>query len=358
MQFFPVIITLAISVLTLLISRAFSRRFNLIDQPCARKQHEGTIPLVGGISIFVGAWSGLWVVSGLIDGLWLLWISSLLIIAVGIQDDRVTLSVKLRILIEIIAVSLLAFSVDFTLSDLGNLFGFGDIELGLFAFPFTLFAVIGMINAINMVDGIDGLAGLLSIISLTVMGGMAWYADRVVEAWVALLFVVATVPYLLCNLGMFGLKRRVFLGDSGSMLLGFVIAWLAISLSQSSITGEPAVFRPVTALWFLAIPLVDTIAIMVRRLLKGQSPFLPDRDHLHHIVMRAGFRDRHALVFISLLALIMAGIGLYMEFNAVTGANSFAWFISFACFYIFLLQHIWRVIKLLKRVIEVTKQSS
>ena len=348
MTFFPIIITLAAAALALSVARVFSQPLKLLDRPSSRKQHVGAVPLVGGIAIFVGGWSGLWVVSGQIDGLWPLWIASLLIFLVGLQDDRVNLSVKPRFLVEVVAVSLLVFAANVSLTNLGDLFGFGEIELGWFAFPFTLIAVVGVINALNMVDGVDGLAGTLSIITLAAMGVMAWSAGRVAEGWVALLFILATLPYLFCNLGICGFERRVFLGDAGSMLLGFVIAWLAVTLSHPSHLGEPAVFAPVTALWLFAIPLMDTVAIMVRRLLKGQSPFLPDRDHLHHIVMRAGYRDRHALLMISLSAVIMVGVGLWMEFIAVDESIRFAWFIGLAAIYMFMLQHVWRLIRLIK----------
>jgi FlaA1/EpsC-like NDP-sugar epimerase len=180
------------------------------------------------------------------------------------------------------------------------------------------------------------------------MGVMAWGASRMLEAWVAILFATAIVPYLLCNLGVCGKKRRVFLGDAGSMLLGFVIAWLAIALSQPSSVSQPPVFAPVTALWLFAIPLVDTVSIMLRRFLKGQSPFLPDRDHLHHIVLRMGYRDRHALLFIVLASVVLGGAGLWMDFNGVPEWKRFAGFMALFGLYFFSLLKIWRLLKVLR----------
>ncbi|HIJ29201.1 MAG TPA: polysaccharide biosynthesis protein [Gammaproteobacteria bacterium] len=245
-----------------------------------------------------------------------------------------------------VAVSIMVVGAEIALTNLGDLFGWGNIQLGWFAFPFTLIAVIGAINALNMVDGVDGLAGSLSLIALISMGLLAWQGGRALEAWTALLFSVSIIPYLLCNLSVCGRKRRIFLGDGGSMVLGFVIAWLAIALSQPEVgTARQAVFAPVTALWLFAVPLVDTVAIMVRRLIKGQSPFLPDRDHLHHIVLRMGYRDRHALLFIILAALVLAGAGLWMEFAGVAESLRFMLFLGFALLYMVLLQYIWRVIR-------------
>ena len=350
MQPFLILITLSLAVLALLIGRAFAARFDLLDRPSSRKHHSGAVPMVGGISIFVGAWSGLLVLSTLLDGLWPLFVATLLMVVVGVQDDRIDLAVVPRFIAELLAVAVIVLASGVELISLGDLFGFGEVDLGWFVLPFTLIAVIGVVNALNMVDGIDGLAGSLALLALLLMGGMAWTAGHTSEAWVALLFSIATIPYLLCNLKVCGVGHRIFLGDAGSMLLGFVIAWLAISLTQPTAEGVGVVMSPVTALWIFAIPLVDTVAIMVRRLLKGQSPFLPDRDHLHHIVMRMGYRDRHALLSILLLALMMAGVGLWMEFTGVAESIRFALFIGFAGLYMVLLQRIWRLIRWVREV--------
>ena len=350
----PLLISFATATLVLLIAHSFAPRLSLLDQPSARKQHIGAVPLVGGISIFVGLWSGLAALSPVLDGLSPLFIASLLLLLVGVQDDRFGLAVRLRFLVESIAILILMLAGGMVLHSLGDLFGFGVVQLDWFAYPFTVIAVVGVVNALNMVDGIDGLAGSLTLIALSLMGGLAWAGGRATEGWVALLLAVAMLPYLLCNLKIFGAAHRVFLGDSGSMLLGLVVAWLAISLSQpapsQSAGGHSPLFAPVTALWLFAVPVVDTVAIIVRRLLKGQSPYLPDRDHLHHVVMRMGYRDRHALLFISLLAVVLAGFGLWMEFAGVAESVRFALFLWFLVGYMLLLQHIWRVVTALKRL--------
>jgi undecaprenyl-phosphate alpha-N-acetylglucosaminyl 1-phosphatetransferase len=332
--------------------------WGLLDRPDARKQHDGVVPLIGGLSIFLGAWAGLLLVFSWQKALWSPLLATLLIVLVGVLDDRKPLPVLPRLLVQILAMAVLMWGAGLWLGELGDVFALGPMVLPIWlGVPLTIVAVIGVINAVNMVDGIDGLAGSLSFLALATMGVMAWGAARVLEAWVAILFATATVPYLLCNLGVCGKARRVFLGDAGSMLLGFVIAWLAIALSQNVGGDVEPVFAPVTALWLFAIPLMDTVSIMLRRLLKGQSPFLPDRDHLHHIVLRMGYRDRHALLFIVLASVVLGGAGLWMEFNGVPEWKRFTGFVALFGLYFFSLLKIWRLLKILRVVKQVLRRT-
>lgn len=341
LQVASVLTALIVSSVLVLFSRKIAHVLGLLDHPSDRKRHIGAVPLMGGVSIFFGAWSGMWLLSDSLSRFWPLLLATLMILLVGVLDDRYNLAVKSRLVVQVLATLVIVFGEQVSLQSLGNLLGMGDIDLGQwFGLFFTLIAVVGVINALNMVDGIDGLAGLLTLLALAVMGVLSWGAGAIDEAWIALLFSVALIPYLLANLGTFGLKRRIFLGDAGSMLLGFLVAWLAIVLSQPQRDGGVAVFAPVTALWLFVIPVVDTVSIMMRRALKGDSPFLPDRDHLHHIVMRMGYRDRHALLFIVFTAMLLGGLGLWMEFNGVAEWTRFALFVAFSVLYALLLRRI------------------
>ena len=339
----PVFLTLLVGAAMLWAATRLAPRLDLLDRPGARKQHLGAVPLVGGISVFAGAAAGLWFVAQQPLALWPFLLASGLVLVLGVFDDRASLPVKTRVLVQALAVLVMIRFGDVQLLSFGDLLGLGELVLPPWVgFVVTLVAVIGVINALNMMDGIDGLAGALGFLVLGTLGLFAWGADRLVEGWVALLFGMALLPYLLCNLGVFGSSRRVFLGDAGSMVLGMTIAWLLIALSQPAADARP-VFQPVTALWLFAIPLVDTVSIMLRRKLKGQSPFLPDRDHLHHIVLRMGFRDRHALLFVVAASLVLMGLGLWMEFVGLPEWLRFALFIGFFVAYAFMLLKIWRL---------------
>ncbi len=306
----------------------------LVDKPNERKQHSGHIPLIGGISIFLAvlAASLLWLPNTLELRMYL--IASAMMVFIGALDDKFDLRVRVRIVGQIIIASLMIYGVGGYISNLGNLFGFGDITLGPLGIIFTYVGIIVVINAYNMIDGIDGLIGSLSINTFTsiailfIMSGQTDYLSY------PLILATATLPYLIFNLGLsdsfFNKKsRKIFMGDAGSMFVGLSVIWLLTMGTQ----GENTSFRPVTALWICAVPLMDMLAIVVRRYKKGKSPFKPDRDHLHHILQRVGYNTRQALVIISTFAVAMSAIGLVGEYLAIPDVIMLTGFVFvFACY--------------------------
>lgn len=287
----------------------------LVDKPSERKHHAGHIPLIGGISIFLAvlAASLLWLPNTLELRMYL--IASAMMVFIGALDDKFDLRVRVRIVGQIIIASLMIYGVGGYITNLGNLFGFGDVTLGPLGIIFTYVGIIVVINAYNMIDGIDGLIGSLSINTFTsiailfIMSGQTDYLSY------PLILATATVPYLMYNLGFFEKffkkeTQKIFMGDAGSMFVGLSVIWLLTMGSQ----GENVSFRPVTALWICAIPLMDMLAIVVRRYKNGKSPFKPDRDHLHHILQRAGLSSLQTLVVISSGAILMSVIGLVGEY--------------------------------------------
>jgi len=287
----------------------------LVDKPNERKQHSGHIPLIGGISIFLAvlAASLLWLPNTLELRMYL--IASAMMVFIGALDDKFDLRVRVRIIGQIIIASLMVYGVGGYISNLGDLFGYGNIILGPVGIIFTYVAIIVVINAYNMIDGIDGLIGSLSINTFTsiailfIMSGQTNYLSY------PLILATATIPYLMFNLGLFEKllgkdTKKIFMGDAGSMFVGLSVIWLLTMGTQ----GEQASFRPVTALWICAIPLMDMLAIVVRRYKNGKSPFKPDRDHLHHILQRIGFSSRQTLVIISSTAVTLSGLGLAGEY--------------------------------------------
>ncbi len=335
------------SGLSLLLLHRYASRLNLLDVPTNRKRHVGSVPLVGGISIFLGVWIGVLSCPLSIDSLLPFFVASLFITFTGMQDDRFDISIKSRLVVEVVSIAIIIYFSDIVIVSLGDLFGMGQLTLDWIAYPFTVISIIGVINALNMVDGIDGLAGSLALIALVTMGLIAMFGGNLIITSVAFLFSVSILPYLFCNIKLFGYNFRVFLGDSGSMLLGFAVACLAISLTQPISNAIP-LMSPVTALWLFAIPIVDTVAIMIRRAIKGQSPFMPDRDHIHHVVIRMGYRDSHAFIFITSIALILTIFGVWLDFSGVSESVSFSLFLVFSFLYIIIMQFIWRFIVMIK----------
>ena len=287
-----------------------SHATGLLDRPQGRKAHHGTVPLVGGIAIYLSVLFCAVLFLNLPESFIGIALICGLITFIGALDDRYPVHPYYRLTMQLIAGVSLATIGGSCLRDLGDLAGFGAISLGLFAIPFTAVAITGLCNAYNMVDGIDGLAGSLTIVSLLSLLVLA--NGQAPDNQVALLAYMATSigVFLLFNLtvGPFA-KTKVFMGDAGSTFLGCAVAIAMIHFTQS----RHAVIQPATALWLVAIPLMDMASTMVRRVRKGRSPFHADRTHLHHILMRAGFSQRQALMAIVLVATILAGIGIVLE---------------------------------------------
>jgi UDP-GlcNAc:undecaprenyl-phosphate GlcNAc-1-phosphate transferase len=196
-----------------------------------------------------------------------------------------------------------------------------------------------------MVDGIDGLVGMLSMISFT---SIALMFNGIHSEWflIPIVFIAATLAYLMFNLGTHkGRRGKIFMGDAGSMLIGFTVIWLLIIGSQ----GDAPAFKPVTALWIISVPLMDMAAIMVRRVRKGDSPFKPDREHLHHIFMRAGFSSKQTLFIISSIAFFMVAIGVAMDKSDVPEWKMMCIFLIFFAVYSYAINHVWRLLTLFRK---------
>jgi UDP-GlcNAc:undecaprenyl-phosphate GlcNAc-1-phosphate transferase len=296
----------------------------LVDKPNARKHHNGQVPLIGGISIFAAvlAASLIWLPNTLELRMYL--VASAMMVFIGALDDKFDLKVRIRIVGQIIIASLMIYGVGGYISNLGDLFSFGDIELGPVGIVFTYFAIIVVINAYNMVDGIDGLIGSLSLNTFTAIAILFLISGNTSYLSYPLILATATLPYLIFNLGFFkSYSKKIFMGDAGSMFIGLSVIWLLTIGTQ----GESASFRPVTALWICAIPLMDMLAIVMRRYRKGKSPFKPDRDHLHHILQRAGLSSRQTLVVISIASALMSILGVLGEYFQVPESIVLALFV-------------------------------
>ncbi|MCF7980246.1 MAG: undecaprenyl-phosphate alpha-N-acetylglucosaminyl 1-phosphate transferase [Chromatiaceae bacterium] len=277
-------------------------RLGLIDHPGDRRKiHLNSVATIGGLAIFVGLFLAalLHLVQNqpsadLAYGLF----GAIILVLVGALDDRFNLGYKVRLFAQAGAALILVLGAGVQLRVLGDLFGFGPVGLGWLTVPISVFAVVGLINAFNMIDGIDGLAGSLALIALiSVLLELPGHAGTML--FLIPVIVATLLPYLAFNLELPGFKRhKIFLGDAGSMLLGYLVVWALINATQT-----PSGISPVAALWLVAIPLMDTFAVMGRRLRKGRSPFTADHHHLHHLLIRISGSPRKALAIILVLAL-------------------------------------------------------
>ena len=325
----------------LLVLRPFAIWLNLVDSPDHRKMHQGVVPLIGGLSAFSGLILAWLILMPLTDGFGIYLLCALVLVTLGAIDDAKDIPAKFRLWAQVALAALLSYGSGIYLDTFGNLLGFGDISLGWVGPFVTIAAVIGATNAYNMMDGIDGLAGATSLVTLSALGLLfAGSSGFMLELTLTVAIGMAFLPYMAANLRIPPFRKKIFMGDAGSMFIGFSIVWLLVNGTQE---GNMA-FRPVTALWIIAVPLIDMVAIMVRRARKGQSVMKPDRDHLHHIFMRAGFTDRQALLIISAISLSMASFGIVGEMLALPEWLMFGLFLAVFAGYEWALSHTWRLL--------------
>ncbi len=334
------------SLTALFFLRKFAKKIDLVDKPNARKLHNGAIPLVGGISICLSLLYFLTNNSDIIPNVPLYAACIIILVGVGALDDKFDISFKVRFLIQGgLSIAMMVVG-NIELHTIGNIFGTGNITLGWFGYVVTILAVVGAINAFNMVDGIDGLLGGLSIVTFGGLGVMLAYDGQFNIAYLCLVMVVITIPYMLLNLGALGRKHKVFMGDAGSMLIGFTVIWLLLLSSQN---GTKPPLRPITALWLIAVPLMDMAAIMIRRVRRGDSPFKPDREHLHHIFQRLGLSSTQTSIAICLIASGFAAFGILGEIYNVSEAVMFYCFILCFVIYAVMLNYVWRITAWLRK---------
>jgi len=309
-------VSLGASALGLCVLVPISKPFGLLDYPDARKRHGFATPLVGGLAIFTGILTGwMWLgqaqhFNDVVLG------TACLLVLLGAIDDKYGLRVGVRVVVEIAAVLIVISTTGVYVHSLGVLHGY-DLQLGWLGIPFTLLAVIGLINAFNLMDGIDGLAGCLALISTGAIALLMAPDMPAPLTVIVLLLAAALYPFLMANLGLLGRKAKVFLGDCGSVVLGYVIAWTLIALSQSS----PRLISPGLVLWCVALPVMDTLAVIYRRLKRGVSPFTPDRTHIHHLLLNAGWGPRRTLVCLLAFAAVLPFVGVLIHSRLGAVAN-------------------------------------
>ncbi|HCE1795363.1 TPA: UDP-N-acetylglucosamine--undecaprenyl-phosphate N-acetylglucosaminephosphotransferase [Vibrio parahaemolyticus] len=329
------------SFATLFLMRKVAKRIGLVDKPNARKLHNGAVPLVGGLSICLVLAQYLTFNPDTIEHSWLYLLCICVLTIVGAVDDKTDLNFKVRLGIQAILSIVMMKLAGLELNNLGDMFGIGEVSLGWAGSLITIVAVIGAINAFNMVDGIDGLLGGLSIVTFGALAFLLQVDSQHGLAYLCLVIIVAMLPYIFMNLGILGRERKVFMGDAGSMMIGFTVIWLLLGVSQTG-NSEP-LMRPVTALWLIAVPLMDMAAIMIRRIRRGDSPFKPDREHLHHIFQRLGFGPKQTLIAICFMASLYAAFGIYGEATNISEATMFSLFVLCFVIYSMILSYIWKI---------------
>jgi len=296
--FTPFFVTYAVVVS--LIPRA--KQVGLIDSPDGiRKFHKRPTPVIGGVCMLAGLLVPVLLFPSLHDfaGLFL---AMLLAAGVGFFDDRFGLNYVSRVSFQIAAVVLMVLLDGESLRSFGNLFGSGTILTCGFSVPVTIFCAVGVMNAMNMIDGLDGLAGGIAMAAFAAFGVLAWLNDMPLLVMLSLYFCGTLAAFLRFN----WFPSKIFMGDAGSMMLGLVLAWFALALSQH----RGSSVSPVAVLLVLALPVTDTITVMIRRLLRGKNPFHADRTHLHYILAATGLSQRNVVFLMIFMTLVSSSVAI------------------------------------------------
>jgi UDP-N-acetylmuramyl pentapeptide phosphotransferase/UDP-N-acetylglucosamine-1-phosphate transferase len=329
-QLAAAITSFVISFLIVPVIIKYSLKRNLLDFPGRRKIHKKVTPSMGGIAIFCGFFisSLIWVDFSLWSDIKFILVALFIIFFIGVRDDLVPLKAVFKLIGQIMVATLLIFLFDLRLDSLYGIFGVTHLPNAV-SYLLTIFTIIIITNSFNLIDGLDGLAGTIAIISLFCFGTWFYLVEDTTFAILSFTMLGAVFAFLIFNWE----PSEVFMGDTGALVIGMFLAILTIHFINVNFQlplGTPFKFKASigTAACFIIIPLVDTLRIIILRLLKGQSPFKPDKSHIHHAIMRLGKSHSQTTIILAgthcfyiLLAICMRDLQERYMLSAVFGLS-------------------------------------
>lgn len=299
----------------------FAYRFALVDCPNSRKHHIKSTPVLGGLSIFTSVFFTFTFVSLFLNNfpiieldfkiIFGLFSAISLMVFFGLKDDIFGSTPFEKIIFQTLAALLIIISCEIRIQTFDGLFGIYELPL-LFSYVFSVFVFVIIVNAFNLIDGIDGLSASIGLVSTLSFGVFFFLGDLVIQSLIMFCYSGALLSFLLFNF-----KKEMFLGDNGSMSLGVVVAFGVFSLititHEARFLNETNYFienASIVALALISFPLLDTIRIFCVRLMNGKSPFMPDRNHLHHHLIELNFSHINSTLLIVSYTIIVTGIAL------------------------------------------------
>ena len=330
------ILAFLVTVIVIKLMLPFAQHLKLIDHPNGRKYHLSPTPVIGGIAMFVAlSFSSLCLPTSL-QPFRAFFAAALLLIFIGIIDDCYELTPYFRLFMQIVVGLMMVMWGHVVLNDLGTLMFNIHLNYSM-SLIISVCAMIGIINAINMLDGIDGLVGTMTLLQFLCLIYLAFIKGYLINITIIVFFVPVLLGFLYFN---FPWRKQVlvFMGDAGSMFLGFALVWFCIYLSQAPHRAA----RPVVFLWIMAIPLLDIGATIIHRLLCGHSPFKPDRKHIHHLLFKLGFNNLAIVLLLGGATLVFAIMGILAEYLQINSMIVLLAFILLFVSYLLLTQYMWR----------------
>ena len=305
-----------------------SKKIGLLDHPSTRKLHEGSIPLIGGVTIY----SCLFLYFIFFDTTYfhkIIFISSIFIFLLGLYDDMSELGVAERIFFQTL-ITLVIIGFGIRIYDLGY-FSIGTYEiilkLGGFGIILTVLCIIGYSNAINFSDGLDGLAGGYLINCFLSIILFIYFFENYNDLEILYLIVILLIIFIISNFGI--LLPKIFLGDNGSTSLGFLASCYLVYFTLPDVRY----FHPILTLWAAPIPIFDFIIVFIFRVLKKKSPFQPDRNHLHYMLINSAIPEKYISLVLVLSSMLLSIIGLitFIYFGSLSSLILFVFILLIFC---------------------------
>jgi len=278
---------------------------NMLDTPNVRTVHESLTPRLGGVAVFAGFMSALTIFADLGNGIQQLLAGCIVLFFVGLKDDLVTISVSKKFVGQLLATGIVMIMADVRLTSFQGILGIHELPIGI-SYAFTFFVIVGITNAINLIDGLDGLAGTIVLLIASTFGyyfvryGGPGYGNYV---FVSVCLLGGLLGFLRYNFH----RATIFMGDTGSLVCGFIVSVLTIQFIEMGLkVGQPfGSSAPSVAVGILFVPLFDTLRVFIVRMMAGRSPFSPDKNHIHHRILAMGFQQISTVMLLALLNMVV-----------------------------------------------------
>ena len=325
------VVAMVTSMATFPWALTFAQKHGIVDNPNARKLQRIPVPVFGGIVVYCGIVAG-----GLTLGLFVwnmvllyVFVGMTFIMGIGLWDDIKDISATLRFFIEVVLVFGFIIQSGVLIDDFHGLWGIHEIDDWI-AIPLSVIAGVGVINAVNLIDGVDGYSSGYGIMACTCFGLMYWSVWSSIMVCLTLLVIGALLPFFMHN--VFGVKSKMYIGDSGTLMLGMIMTICLFYSLSSKQPGDRLEDKGISLVAFtlavLCIPVFDTLRVMTNRVLRGKSPFKPDKTHLHHLFIDMGFSHLGTAMFILMINLAVVltwlvlwkmGASINMQMYVVVG---------------------------------------
>ncbi len=285
----------------------------LFDDPNERSSHTTSIPSLGGFAIFAGVIFSviLWTPFNLFSNLQYILCSLVIIFLIGAKDDIIPMRPSTKFMGQLFAALIMVYKAKVQITSFYGLFGVYELA-EWFSVPFTIFVIVLVINAFNLIDGINGLAGTIGVIITATFGIWFFLIDRIELAIICFTLMGSIIAFLKYNYT----PAKIFMGDTGSLLVGLVSSMLAIQfmeINNNLVSPYAISAAPAVTIAILIIPLYDTLRVFITRAIRGRSPFYPDKTHIHHLLLDLGYSHLQGTIILAITNMLFILVAYLLQ---------------------------------------------